>query len=328
MAKRKRLQQLPRSASNKTTSPSEVQRGDSGSPFDRDERTNRIRTAAAKFGEWALSKALDYLLVGVLALGTAPAFAIWVYLRSGRAAWTYPWLYAALGFTTACLVIVLMASLLSLIESRRKRIAERAINLEFLSKDKGYLDHAVNQAKAFKTFNSLMNGMAEVMARIARTNSRATIYIRLAQRSLAQRPNLLAFIAHKIAARTAKKLNSHAAAMESYLTKIELTSNLLIESITGYTTWFPVGTDEQAEVLMGEVVALEKMLAVIRTTVSTTESFRDSQEGLYGVSQELNTAINRMINVSEGIARFFKNSVTRWSKVISLMKDKLATRHR
>jgi hypothetical protein len=170
MAKRKHSRRLQPSAVKEKPRQFEQQipTQDSVTAIDRSEGRSRINTAIIKFGEWALGKAFDYLLVGVLALVTAPALAIWIYFRSGRAAWTYPWLYASLGFTTACVVIILMASVLSVIRARRKRAAERAINLEFLSKDKGYLDHAVNQAKAFKTFNSILFAMASRFMRQSR----------------------------------------------------------------------------------------------------------------------------------------------------------------
>jgi hypothetical protein len=112
--------------------------------------------------------------------------------------------------------------------------------------------------------------------------------------------------------------------MQSYLGKLEETSNLLIESITGYTSWFPVDTPESAQILLANKAGIEKMLAVIRTSIGSTEGFRDSQQGLYGVSQRLNTAVNRMVSVSDGVVSFLRDSVDRWDQVIELMNDKLS----
>jgi hypothetical protein len=131
-------------------------------------------------------------------------------------------------------------------------------------------------------------------------------------------------VGQRIAARTAKKLNNHAAEMQSYLTKVEATSNLLIESITGYTNWFPVDTTEQAQVLLTNKVALEKMLLILRASVGSTQGFRDSQQGLYGMSQRLNTAVNRMVSVTDGVLSFLKESVDQWDRVVELMSDKLS----
>lgn len=276
-----------------------------------------------KFAEWALKKAFDYLLLGVLALVTAPSIAIWVYFRSGRAAWTYPWLYGSLGFIAACLFIILMASLLSIIRARRKRAAERAINLEFLSKDKGYLDHAVNQARAFRTFNTILFAMAKEMGDIGNTNRRGTSQMQLAQRTLVAHPNLLAFFGHRIASRIAKKTNKHAAAMEVHLSNVKATSDLLIESITGYTTWFVADNPAQAQTLIGNRTSLEKMVKVMRESIDSTQGFRDAQQGIYGVSQELNTAVNRMVNVMDGVLAFLRESDVKWMRVIKLTEDKL-----
>jgi hypothetical protein len=288
------------------------------------ESRTRIGKGLTRFTDWAIKKALDFLLLGVIFFMTAPTIAIWLYIKSGKAAWTYPWLYAALGFIAACLVIISASSLLAFVRAQRRRAAERAANVEFLSQDRGYLDHAVNQAKAFKTFNSLVGGMAEVMAKITKTGQRATTYMRLAQSTFTPYPNVLALVGQRIAARTAKKLNNHATEMQSYLTKVEATSNLLIESITGYTTWFPVNTTEQAQVLITNKVALEKMLTILRASVGSTQGFRDSQQGLYGISQRLNTAVNRMVSVTDGVLSFLRESVDQWDQVVELMNDKLS----
>jgi hypothetical protein len=327
MAKRKKSRRSPSANLNNAPRQSEPIARMEPAPITQQESRSRIRKTASKFGDWALGKALDFLLVGVLAVITAPSIAIWVYFRSGRAAWTYPWLYAALGFIAACVAIIFMASLLSLIKARRKRASERAINLKFLSKDKGYLDHALNQAKAFKAFNSLINGIVEAMGDIARTNTRATAQIKLAQRVIGARPHLLAFFGHKIASRTAKKLNKHAAEMQSHLSKLEEVSSLLIESITGYTTWFPVSSDEQAQVLINDKTSLENLLAITTSSIGSTQFFRDSQQGLYGISQELNTATNRMVSVTDGLIDFLQKSTGKWSEVIALLNNKLEQYH-
>ena len=74
---------------------------------------------------------------------------------------------------------------------------------------------------------------------------------------------------------------------------------------------------------MGNIAGIEKMLAVIQTSIGSTEGFRDSQQGLYGVSQRLNTAVNRMVSVSDGVVSFLRESVERWNQIIELMNDKL-----
>lgn len=322
MANRKKSRRLPPSRVPEIPSQSE-QPTRLTLPPDRHEGRGRVRKAIGKFAEWAVGKAFDYLLVGVLALVTAPALAIWVYFRSGRAVWTYPWLYAALGFSTACVVIIFMASLLGFVRAQRRRAAERAINLEFLSKDKGYMDHAVNQIKAFKTFNTLLSEMANEMGKIAKTNQAATAQIHLAKRLIGARPNLLAFFGHKIASRAAKKLNKHAASMQSSLSQIEVTSDLLIESISGYTSWFPADTAEQAQILINNRTALDTMTSTMETTIGSTQGFRDSQQSIYGISQELNTAVNRMTNVTDGVITFLRSSNDKWSTVIGLMDEKI-----
>ncbi len=325
MAKRKKSRRTPPPNLNNTASEhAPIVPTNSSAPIAQPEVRSRTRKTITKFGEWALKKAFDYLLLGVLAIVTAPSVAIYLYFRSGRAAWMYPWLYAAFGFIAACVVIIIMASLLSLIRARRKRAAERTINLEFQSEDKGYLDHAVNQAKSFKALNSLVNQLGEIMLKIAKTNQRATAFINFAKKTLTPYPNVLALVGQRIAARTARKLNVHATEMQTVVTKLHSTSDLLIESFTGYTSWYPVNTPEEAQVLMSNKAALERMLTVMRGSIGSTEFFRDSLRGLYGISQRLNTAANRMIRVTEGVVSFLEQNSKNWEQAIELIDQKLS----
>lgn len=287
------------------------------------ESRGRLGGAAKRFTDWAIKKALDFLLLGVIFVLTAPTIAIWVYLSGGRAAWTYPWLYAALGFIAACLVIISVSALLTFVRSQRRKAAERAINLEFLSRDKGYLDHIVNQAKAFKAFNSILSKMTREMTDIATTNRRATAQLQLAKRVVGAKSNLLGWVGHKIASRTAKKMNKHAAAMQLLLSKLKVTSDLLIESSTGYMTWFTANTEEEAQTLIGNRVALSNLLVAMRASIGSTQGFRDSQKGIYGISQELNTAVNRMLHVTDGVITFMQEGEVKWSQVIEIIDTKL-----
>src|SRR5437764_326287 len=87
MAKRKKSRRLPSPTSNQTRNRSdEISRMQPPAPITQPENRSRTRKAITKFGEWALGKAFDYLLVGVGVIVIPPAIAIWVYFRSGRAA--------------------------------------------------------------------------------------------------------------------------------------------------------------------------------------------------------------------------------------------------
>jgi len=259
MAKRRRTRRTESASPTQTVLPDKTNRSVVHEPTvpDRPESRTRIGKGLTRFTDWAIKKALDFLLLGVIAIMTAPAIAIWLYVKSGRAAWTYPWLYSALGFIAACLVIISVSALLTFVRAQRRKAADRAINLEFLSRDKGYLDHVVNQAKAFKAFNSILMKMAKEMADIGTTNSRATAQIKLAKRVLVARPNFLGWVGHKIASSTAKKTNKHAAAMQSLLSRLQVVSDILIESLTGYMTWFNADTEAEAQTLVGNRAALE-----------------------------------------------------------------------
>jgi predicted tellurium resistance membrane protein TerC len=104
-----------------------------------------IKTVVLRIGSSLIDSAVDrafgLFLLGVAAIVTPITIAIWLYVKSGRATWVYPYLYFTLGCAFMCLVLIALASLLFTVQARRRRALEKAKNLKFISHEKGFLDH-------------------------------------------------------------------------------------------------------------------------------------------------------------------------------------------
>jgi hypothetical protein len=274
-----------------------------------------IKRLRDSFIDWAL----DNIWWGLLFAVTSIITLIWLYMRGGGAAWIYPYFNFALGFLSACITLVLTSLFVSYIKARRLKHAK---HLKFVSHEKGYLDHAVNKEKAISDFLRILNEMGEEIERIANTSNTGTARIEAAT---ARRKGNLAIEGHKITANTAMGYDKHSIKMERQLAALEEVFEILAESQIGYMTWFTPTTQEQREQLVNERQALNKLRDITRTTIASTEGFRDSQISTKGISQVLNTAINRLVNVTEGIIAVMRKAENLWEELITIIDGKLSS---
>ena len=57
--------------------------------------------------------------------------------------------------------------------------------------------------------------------------------------------------------------------------------------------------------------------------LASTEGFRDSQNSIRGISQELNTSVNRLVSVTDGIIAVMHQSARHWEELINIIDRKL-----
>jgi hypothetical protein len=57
--------------------------------------------------------------------------------------------------------------------------------------------------------------------------------------------------------------------------------------------------------------------------MESVKGFRDAQLSNHGTSQDLNTAINRMVHVSEGVIAIMGKVKNRWQEIIRIIDRKL-----
>lgn len=127
----------------------------------------------------------------------------------------------------------------------------------------------------------------------------------------------------KVACKIANKLNDHGARTEKSLAKFEAITDLLIESDAGYLQWFTPTTEQDKTNLK---VARQEYATLLENTEPAIEGvryFRQSQIGLKGTSQDLNTALNRMIDTSDRIIVAMQKPAPHWREAIALSGRKL-----
>lgn len=277
----------------------------------------RMQKAAQRLADSFVDWVLDNFWTGVFLAMASVVTLIWLYMRGGGAAWVYPYLNFVLGFLAACLTLVLISLSFSYIKARRLKQEKR---LEFVSHEKGYLDHAVNKEKATNEFLKILNEMGEEIGRIADTSNKGTARIETAK---AKRKDNLAVEGHRVAADTAARYDKHSIKLERQLTALEKVFDTLAESQIGYMTWFIPTTQEQREQLVNDRQALNTLRDITRNTIVSTIGFRDSQIAIKGISQVLNTAINRLVNVTDGLIAVLHKAENLWEELIKIIDEKL-----
>lgn len=279
----------------------------------------KLRQALRRIADSAIDTALQYFWVGVAGIVITATAAIGLYVRSGEAAWLYPWLKYAVAYTAGLLTLILIILCLASIKKRRLKALERARNARFDSREKGYLDHIINQKRGFKDFNATLYKMSSEIAMIGKTTSRGTVKINLARRLLREKAAYLVF---RISNNMARKLSKHARQLEGQLSSLQEITDLLVESTEGYLTWFTPDNEEQKATLLNDRKSLVTLLEVTGGSLVSMKAFRDSQVAIRGISQGLNTAVNRMVGVTEGIITFMRRAETHWQKMIQIIDSK------
>ena len=131
--------------------------------------TGRIRQLAGRAVDSAIDAALDHVwtVAGGALVTSAPA--VWLFIMSGQAPWSYPLAKYAAAFVGGWLSLTLLIALLASIRARRLRALEQAKTLKFVSQEKGYLDHLVNQKRGFKEYNSTLLAIGHEVVNVGST---------------------------------------------------------------------------------------------------------------------------------------------------------------
>lgn len=274
-----------------------------------------VRRIAKHLASSAVEAALQYIWVVVGGAVLTTVTAVWLAITSGNPLVTHLAAYAAGWFS-----VVLLILFLAWRKSRRLEALEQAKNLKFVSQEKGFLDHAVNKDKAFKQFTATTLDMANEIAKIGNATSKATARIEIAKRFSGERA---AKALHRIASQTAAKLSKHSINMEQQLARFDKATDLLVESTVGFYKWFTPNTEQDKQQLINDRAGLNTLIEATRSSVVSTEGFRDSQNSLKGISQELNTTINRLVSVTDGVIVSLRRSITHWEKLAKLIDEKL-----
>jgi hypothetical protein len=281
--------------------------------------TGKTHRIIKRFIDSGIDFALEHFWLGFVLAMIATGTAVWLYWRSGQATWTYPWLYGIAGFITACLVLVAASTLLLYLKARRRNALERARNAKFVSQERGVFDHKVTLGQVLKVYVSTLSAIGTEMGRIGETSGKAGVKMDAAGQVQGVKGDALRL---KVARQAADNLTKHSQKMETQLARLEELNVVLIESSAGYLTWLASqGTGREAQ-LTSLRNSLQEVLDTTRASLTTIQVFRDKQDAVRGWSQDLNTAMNRLAYVTDGIIAVTQISEKHWEGILHLIDQK------
>lgn len=246
---------------------------------------------------------------------------LWLYIKGGKASWLHPWFKYAAAFVAGWVSLSMVLIVLSIIQRRRRLSAERvAKNAPFVSNEKGFLDHIKNQKRGWKEFNSTLRDLPKLIADFGKIARQASRRIDFSNRVLGAHG---ANFVHGVARRTGKKLNKRSAILEQMLERLDSVSALLLESNLGYVRWFTPNTPELRQKFENDRNGMVSMLDTTREVIPVIEGFRTQQASLRGLSQDLNTAVNRMEHATTNLINFLRNVERDSQQVINEISAKL-----
>jgi hypothetical protein len=279
--------------------------------------TGKVQQLFKRLIDSGVDTAFEHFWIGIALVVVAAGTALWFYWRSGKALWLYPWLYFFGGFSTAAILVIAISVLLLWIRSKRNRTLKLSNDLKYKSKDKGYLDHIIYRDRSFEGLTATLNLISAEIANVGKTSEQGTAQIN----AIRARPSAEKLL--RISTRVAERYERHSMEMEKHLGKLEATIDLLIESNIGYLKWFTPSTEEQVQQLKEDRQSMLTLRSVNEESLKGIRGFRQSQLSLTGQSQELNSAINRLVDVTDGIMAVMTKAHQHWGEMIAIMDSKL-----
>lgn len=281
----------------------------------------RIRRAGERLLDSAIDTALEAFWLGTavtlggLAMTAAVAFVL--YLRSPESSWIYPFMKYALVYAGGMLTILLSLAGFALLGVRRRKLREKQNSARFKSADKGYLDHWLHFGESNKRFQSVLAEIGAEMGRIG------TCAGSMAEKLPSARNDPKR--AHRIVTKGAAALNRHSAKMEQSIEALRQITDLLLESTLGLAHSANTASQGNAEELQGSREGCIGLLAVADTAIASVQEFRGTAIATLGISQDTNSAMNRIIYGLESIIDLLSQAERRWKETLVILDRKLAS---
>jgi len=281
----------------------------------------RIRQAGARLLDSAIDTALQglwlsvYIAVGGVAL--TAAVAIILYSRAPESAWIYTLIKYALAYTGGMLTLLLILAGFALIGVRRQKLIEKKNSARFKSAEKGYLDHWLHFDESGKQFQSVLAEIGTQMGLMG--NCASKIGGKLA--TAGNNPKR----AHRIVTEGAKKLDEYAAKMERSIETLKEVTDLLLESTMAVTANAPPASQGNKEPLEASREACVELLSKAGDARESIETFKGSAMSVIGMSQDTNSAMNRIIYGLESIIGLLSRAEQKWKEIVVILNRKLAS---
>ncbi len=240
-----------------------------------------------------------------------------LYFRSPEAAWIYSTLRYALvymgGMATLFLIIVGFA----LAGIRRRKLVEKQNGSRFKSGEKGYLDHWLHYGESNRRYISVLAEIGTDMSRIG------TCSFKIGQKL--STANNDAKHAHRIVTEGAATLDSYAAKMERSIKTLEEVTGLLLESTMALASLAAPASEGNTEKLESSREACIGLLQRAEVAIKSTKNFRQTAITTLGISQDINSAMNRVMYGLESIIDLLSQAVEKWKETLVILDHKLAS---
>jgi hypothetical protein len=283
-------------------------------PSNKPPSEGRIQKAVQRLADSFVDWVLDNFWTGVFLAMASVVTLIWLYMHGGGAAWVYPYFNFALGFFCACITLVLTSLFVSYIKARRLKQEK---HLKFVSQKKGLLDHQVNIDKARNETDKVLLAITKELQEVRKISDKGTAKGEAAAGDVAKR--------HKLASGMAAQLTKSAVRMEQHVIKLEKAVQPLSESTEGVTQWLLSKQAPSREELIAARGNFIKQIEEVEPVLSTIETYRNTQLKLADmeVSQDLNTAMNRLSSGTDDIIKVLQNYKDSRTEVIRMIDRNL-----
>jgi len=281
----------------------------------------RIRQAGSRLLDSAIDTALGGLWLGVA--GTAGGVAMTalvtaiLYLRAPESAWIYTLIKYALAYTGGMLTLLLMMTGFALLGVRRRKLIEKKNSARFKSAEKGYLDHWFHHTESTARFQSVLTEIGAEMARIGTCS--AAIGQKLG--TAGNDPKR----AHGIVTKGAAMLDQHAARMERSIEALESVKDVLLESTMYLASNASPASEGNLEKLASSRDACVELLQKTEGAINGVLTFRQTAVAALGISQDTNSAMNRVIHGLDRVNELLLQAQEDWKDTLIILDRKLGS---
>lgn len=246
-----------------------------------------MRKTLERLWESAIDTALQTLWIALAGVFMTLAVALWARVV-GLSAHT---LDRIVGCLFGIILVLVVNVVLTGVRLRRTHAQERLRQSLHASKEKGFLDFVIQRDEAGAQFHkavSVLVGESNNLAKQAySTKAKFDALAGVGRKPTPKR-------GRKIAAAMAKALHKSCGTLERKIADADGAVDLFMESHIGYLQWqlSNAGVDPAGTATMRAEAA--NLVAIAQRVITGQRDFKKTLDSLRGVSQELNTAINRL----------------------------------
>lgn len=223
------------------------------------------------------------------------------------------WLFIA-GFISAWIIILGISIVFIIIRSRSNDKVDQDKLKQYLSNEKGYIDHRVDMEETIKKIIALYGDITK------ETNNFNKILARLTDKIQSDKSSVKI---QKIAGNIAKEYEKYFSKIEKFVSDYEKLAKLHLESSESYFKWYSTKNNFGDDELKKVKDLFNTLLVSTRSSLVPAEELVKSYNGLKGVTKDLNTSLNYGIDIFKKYISVLKKSESDCLKVIQDIDQKI-----